>query len=429
VQTPPPGPRIYNLFPLLVGPVTRWRPHLERARRLGFDWVFVNSFHQSGFSASLYSVKDYYAIDARLVDPAAGPPHSQLQQVIATARELGLKLMMDLIINHTAIDSPLVHEHPNWYKHDETGEPVRPGVRDGERWVVWGDLAEIDNAASRDRDALWRFWLRLAETYAALGFYGFRCDAAYKVPAELWTFLIARAKASHPGVLFFAESLGCPFEDTVKLARAGFDFLFNSSKWWDFSAPWCLAQYRESAPLAPSVSFPETHDTERLATELEGDMAAVKMRYAFAALYSTGVMMPIGFEFGFRGRLDVVRTRPEDWEPAHWDLSDFILRVNRLKESHRVFNEEGPIEPVDTGNPMVFALVKSSLDLRERAFVVLNKDRRGPQSFATARAARFLDGASRLADVSPEGRLEHTPDFQVCSLKPSGIHVLLAHAA
>jgi starch synthase (maltosyl-transferring) len=124
----------------------------------------------------------------------------------------------------------------------------------------------------------------------------------------------------------------------------------------------------------------------------------------------------------------VVRTRPEDWEPAHWDLSDFILRVNRLKESHRVFNEEGPIEPVDTGNPLVFALVKSSLDLRERAFVVLNKDRRGPQSFATARAARFLAGASRVADVSPEGRLEHTPDFQVC-LKPSGIHVLLAQAA
>jgi len=178
--------------------------------------VFVNSFHQSGFSASLYSVKDHYAIDARLVDPAAGPPHGQLQQVIATARELGLKLMMDLIINHTAIDSPLVHEHPDWYKRDETGEPVHPGARDGEGWVVWGDLAEIDNAASRDRDALWQFWLRLAETYAALGFYGFRCDAAYKVPAELWTFLIARAKASHPRSIWHAWGSGAPATPAVR---------------------------------------------------------------------------------------------------------------------------------------------------------------------------------------------------------------------
>jgi hypothetical protein len=25
------GPRIYNLFPLMAGPLPRWRPHLERA--------------------------------------------------------------------------------------------------------------------------------------------------------------------------------------------------------------------------------------------------------------------------------------------------------------------------------------------------------------------------------------------------------------
>jgi hypothetical protein len=36
------GPRIYNLFPLLAGPLPRWKPHLERARRMEFDWLFVN---------------------------------------------------------------------------------------------------------------------------------------------------------------------------------------------------------------------------------------------------------------------------------------------------------------------------------------------------------------------------------------------------
>jgi starch synthase (maltosyl-transferring) len=69
-----PGPRIYNLFPLLAGPLPRWTPHLERAQSLGFNWVFINSFHYAGYSGSLYSIKDYYAIDPRLVDPAAGPP-------------------------------------------------------------------------------------------------------------------------------------------------------------------------------------------------------------------------------------------------------------------------------------------------------------------------------------------------------------------
>jgi starch synthase (maltosyl-transferring) len=416
-----PGPRIYNLFPLLAGPMPRWALHLGRARRLGFDWVLINSFMQSGYSGSLYSIKDHYTIDPRLVDPDAGPPSTQLEQLVDTAESLALRLMTDLVVNHTAFDSPLVTEHPDWYKRGDDGTPLHPGAKDGDRWVTWGDLLEIDNAGSPDRDRLWDYWTRLADHYVTLGFSGFRCDAAYKVPSELWRLLIGRVKQSRPDIVFFAESLGCPIEETVRLAQAGFDFVFNSSRWWDFEAPWCLEQYRESAAFTSSISFPESHDTERLAAELDGDQAAVKMRYAFAALFSTGVMMPIGFEYGFRQPLDVVRTRPEDWEPPRWDLSDFIIAVNRLKASHRVFNDEGPVDAASTGNPMVFAFVKSTRDGKERALVVLNRDRQHPQVCNLG----WLSGFA-VADISPEQPLEHTPDFQICSLKPSGVHVLYA---
>ena len=36
------GPRIYNLFPLLVGTVSAWRAELPRIAALGFDWVYLN---------------------------------------------------------------------------------------------------------------------------------------------------------------------------------------------------------------------------------------------------------------------------------------------------------------------------------------------------------------------------------------------------
>jgi starch synthase (maltosyl-transferring) len=417
-----PGPRIYNLFPLLAGPMTRWEGHLERARRLGFDWIFVNAFQTSGFSGSLYSIKDHQVIDPRFVDPAAGPARSQLDAVVRAAERLDLRLMTDLVINHTAFDSPLVHEHPDWYRRGDDGRPVHPGALDGDRWVTWGDLVEVDNAGSPDRENLWRYWLAVVERLAGWGFSGFRADAAYKVPAELWRFLLGRLKARHPDTTFFAESLGCPIEDTVRLARAGFDFVFNSSKWWDFAEPWCLEQYRQSAPLAPSVSFPESHDTERLATELDGVRAAVEMRYAFSALFATGVMIPIGFEFGFRRRLDVVKTRPEDWETPDWDLGAFLARVNALKASYRVFNEDGAIEIIDVGNPNVFAFVKAATDGSERALVVLNKDR-SPQSFELRWVAE-LARTTPIADVSPHGPLERTADYQRCRLPPSGVAVL-----
>jgi starch synthase (maltosyl-transferring) len=418
------GPRIYNLFPLLAGPLPRWKPHLERARRMEFDWLFVNPINLSGYSGSLYSIKDHYAIDPRFVDPAGGPPDSQLRQMIAAARGLDLRIMMDLVINHTAFDSPLLTEHPTWYKRGSDGKPVHPGAQEGDHTVTWRDLLEIDNTT--DRDGLWQYWITLAERSAALGVEGFRCDAAYKIPGELWRTLIGTVKQRQPGVTFFAESLGCPFEDTVRLARSGFDFIFNSAKWWDFTAPWCLDQYRQTSTLVPSVSFPESHDTERLAAELNGDQVAVKQRYAFAALFAAGVMLPIGFEYGFRRRLHVVKTRMEDWETPAWDICDFIATVNRLKQSRRVFNEEGAIDVLDLANAKLFAFVKWSRDRRERALIIMNKDRSLAQSFGTQRVGQFLAGTGHVEDVSPGGTLAHTQDYSTCTVAPSGIHVLCA---
>ena len=314
-----PGPRIYNLFPLLVGPMPRWAPHLERAAAMGFTWIFVNAFHAAGYSGSLYSIRDYYAIDPRLLD-SESEPMAQLRDMLNTASRLGLRVMMDLVINHTAFDSPLLREHPNWFRRDADGRIVHPGAKDGKRRVVWRDLAEVDNAGSPDRAALWTYWRQLAVHYARLGVSGFRCDAAYLVPPPLWRELIAAVKAEHPGTLFFAETLGCTPEQTLATAATGFDFIFNSSKWWDFRAPWCPEQYALTAPVVPSVSFPESHDTPRLAAELD-DRSAVLQRYAFAALFSTGVLMPIGFEYGFRKALHVVQTRPKDWEDPTWDLT------------------------------------------------------------------------------------------------------------
>jgi starch synthase (maltosyl-transferring) len=97
-----------------------------------FDWLFINPIQLSGFSGSLYSIKDYYAIDPRMTDPPAGPPEDQLRRMISDARELGLRVMMDLVINHTAFDSPLLSAHPAWYKRGAGGKPVSPGTRDGD---------------------------------------------------------------------------------------------------------------------------------------------------------------------------------------------------------------------------------------------------------------------------------------------------------
>jgi starch synthase (maltosyl-transferring) len=398
---------------------------MRRAREMGFNWVFINPFHSPGFSGSLYSIKDYYRINPLLVNGGSSiPPIDQLKKMVQEAREIGLRLIMDLVINHTAVDSPLVHDHPEWFRKNPDGSVVNPSVWEGDKCVaVWGDLAEIDNAGSPDRRNLWKYWEDLTLFYREVGFEGFRCDAAYQVTDKLWRSLIEKVNEAYPDSLFFAETLGCEIEDVVRLAKAGFSYTFNSSKYWDFEEAWCLSQYRENAPWAPSVSFVESHDTDRLYKELRGNVAAVKQRYLFSALFSTAVMMPIGFEFGFRKRLHVVKTRPSDWEESQVDLTGFIREVNRIKRIRPVFNEDGPIEVLDVGNKKVLCLQKKTFAGDECALILLNKDRKSPQRYKIPSFPSIFPSVSQVEDISPEPARSSGQDKSCSELFPSGCRV------
>jgi starch synthase (maltosyl-transferring) len=51
------GLRIYNLFPTLAGPIAGWTAQLPRIAAMGFNAVYINPFHDTGFSGSLYAVR------------------------------------------------------------------------------------------------------------------------------------------------------------------------------------------------------------------------------------------------------------------------------------------------------------------------------------------------------------------------------------
>ena len=99
-------PLIYNLFPRLVGPVTRWPEHAAAAAEMGFNWLYLNPWH-------------YPDGDLR-------PLASALDEIAA----LGLRPMMDLVVNHTSKDALLTREHPEWFVRDADGGLVSPSVVD-----------------------------------------------------------------------------------------------------------------------------------------------------------------------------------------------------------------------------------------------------------------------------------------------------------
>ncbi len=401
---------IYNLFPRLAGPMDQWSDHIGRAADLGFTWIYVNPIQQTGASGSLYAIADYFAVNPAFLDGAGSvPPDEQVRAMTARAHNAGLKIMTDLVINHCAVDAALTREHPEWFKREPDGKIANASCEHNGERVVWQDLAQFDHEHTRDREGLYRYCVRVVEHLLALGFDGFRCDAAYQVPHALWHRLIHEVKARGQHTVFIAETLGCTADQTKETARAGFDAVFNSSKWWNFHDWWLIEQYNLIREAAPSIGFPESHDTPRLAAELNGNLAGLKQRYLFAALFSSGVMMPMGYEFGFRKSLHVVSTTPADWETTDIALAPFIQQVNVLKKCFPVFREESPLSILPCQNPHVLLLWKASAKHRGEALLILNKDPWNQQEFYADNLRNFIQSGKPLEDVSPEFQLEFIP--------------------
>jgi starch synthase (maltosyl-transferring) len=410
----PRGPRIYNLFPLLAGPVHDWQRHLPRIARMGFNWIYVNPFHFPGFSGSLYAVKDYYRLNPMLRGNAYEADDVLLKNFIDSAAKYGLSVMMDLVINHTSKDAELTHQNPEFYARDETGALKSPSAIDpanSENVTVWGDLAEIDFTPRPELDGFVRYFQDVVKHYVKLGVRGFRCDAAYKVPAEIWLGISHAAHTINPDVMFFAETLGCREEEVEALRPARFDYLFNSAKWWDFKSPWLLDQYTRFRGIAGSIAFPESHDTPRFRQDLADrgitSVRAVEQQYKalylFTATFSTGVMMPMGFEYGFEGSLHVVETRPEHWESPYFDISDFIWRVNQMRALVPPLNREGPQHQVwsPTG---VTGLLRKDAEGGDWCLTVINPEPKGSWTLE----GNGSDPLARIAmsghEVTPGGR-------------------------
>ena len=440
------GPRIYNLFPRLAGPLNKWMEHVCRARDMGFNWIYVNPINYPGFSASLYATKDYYKLNP-IFAPVDAPEKNKFsfapfRQFITDCHAIGMRVMVDLVINHTAVDSDLVKEHPDWYMHKwavvskESGRvvfyldnfqdlnhpetsrqwnsekfmiewrvanPFAIDPSNAQKITIWGDLAEIDNENSPDRANLWSYWETLVDFYLDLGVDGFRGDAAYKIPSSLWRQLIIHAKSRSKNIIFLAETLGCTLPQIQALASSGFDFIFSSSKYWDFTARWAMEQYNTFRVYFPSISFPESHDTPRLAAETGGRKDVQFFRYFFAAFFSAGTLIPIGYEYGFKRSLDVVLTSPQDWESPTFDLTQDIARVNVFKKTYRCLNEDGPMVHFEYGDQNILVLRKASCDEKQLLLLIYNKDWHASHHVILADMRYFLPLSAPIVQLDIDG--------------------------
>lgn len=364
---------IYNLFPRHYDKINDWFHKIPQISEMGFNTIYVNPFFETGDSRSLYAIKDYYKINKDFLNDDNCDPtdFTIINEFCDACHAHNLHVVCDLVINHTSNDSQLIKKHPDWYKW-ENGCIAHPSADEDGHRVVWGDLSTVDNY--RNSNGLWDYWNAHVSSLQFLGFDGFRCDAAYQVSPDLWKFLINNARNRDTHALFLAETLGCSQDQINSLSSCGFDYFFNSVKYWNYDSNWALDQHAGNQWAAPSISFPESHDTKRVAGTHPATENYQKGRYAFAAIFSKGLMTLNGYESGNWIKADVVNGCSSHLNDFNkFNISKWIKFVNDLKLNNKVLKEEGHWTQLYGYDQPIIFLKKSSNDKKENMYVCINK--------------------------------------------------------
>lgn len=174
---------------------------LPRIKAMGVDVLWLMPIHPIGEANKKGALGCPYSIQNYLdVNPEYGTK-SDFFKLIHSAHELGLKVMIDVVYNHTSHDSVLVFEHPDWFNQDEFGIPVST-VPD------WSDVIDLKFTGN---ERLAAYLIEALQGWAAFGVDGFRCDVASLLPLDFWTrarYAVAQIK---PGVIWLAESVYASF--------------------------------------------------------------------------------------------------------------------------------------------------------------------------------------------------------------------------
>jgi hypothetical protein len=222
---------------------------LDRLAERGFDWLWLLGVWQTGpagrdlarahrerrgeWLTTLPDLDDSdicgscFAVTGYAVSEALGgnPALASLRQRM---NRRGLRLMLDFIPNHTALDHPWVEAHPDFYVQANERDLARlPGnyvaVRSdrGSRVVAhgrdphfpgWPDTLQLDYGNPALREAMSGELLKVAEMCD-----GLRCDMAMLVLPEVfgrtwgvrsepfWPVAIPRVRRVFPDFLFLAE--------------------------------------------------------------------------------------------------------------------------------------------------------------------------------------------------------------------------------
>lgn len=406
--------------------------HMDEFVDLGINALYLNPFHYIGdlyrkFNpndhlpyylqpGSPYSIKDPKSIDPESAFPQADDhvmltdPKLQFKKLVDAAHKRGIRVIMDLVFNHTAHDFVLQRIFPEWFLYKENitsaedpyiyfsdlkdkkpwGDPKHTVVPYDHGEFSWTDTAQLnweymlppapnDPPPNTSKKEMYEYFKSIPKYWIKeFGIDGFRCDVAYKIPSDFWRECIKEARqagkqyypengAIDGEVIFIAESFNI---NIPELFKAGFSLVYGdySNKLY---TPETLNGYlnymynigtKDFPEGARWFIFPECHDFHRTTTKLvphhltdeepdlpEKEEMAIRgniSRWVITACLPGMPMVFTGFEKVEWSPVEHVSYSKINWS-KHKDIYAQIKQINIIRKNHLAL-QRGEYRPIDT---------------------------------------------------------------------------------
>ncbi|MEP6713036.1 MAG: alpha-amylase family glycosyl hydrolase [Ferruginibacter sp.] len=157
------------------GSFNAFAKELPRLKQMGVQTLWfmpvtpIAQLNKKGSLGSPYAARDYTAINPEFGTLA------DFKSLVKQAHELGFKVIIDWVANHTGWDHKWTKEHPEYYKKDSTGNFNKASGMD--------DIIELDYGNPELRKAMidaMEYWVKECDID------GYRCDLAFWVRLDFW---------------------------------------------------------------------------------------------------------------------------------------------------------------------------------------------------------------------------------------------------
>ena len=181
-------------------------PELPRIKKLGVDIIWLMPIHPIGeLNRKGKDGSPYANYDFRAINPEYGTL-ADFEALCDAIHKNGMKVMIDVVYNHTSPDSVLVQEHPEWFYYNEEGKR-------GNRVGDWTDIIDLDYQHRELRDYQIEslcYWAKYVD--------GYRCDVAPLVPIDFWIEARAAVAEVKSDFIWLSESVEIGFIKTLRQA-------------------------------------------------------------------------------------------------------------------------------------------------------------------------------------------------------------------